>query len=80
MGTWQMPLKMPPARVNLTSRSAAGAANLTKRIQDNPDFLKACNGPRPEILGKVGRRSQGLICPAGGALVSPPHPTRTRAR
>ncbi|XP_049633573.1 protein Flattop [Suncus etruscus] len=53
MGTWQMPLKMPPARVNLTSRSAAGAANLTKRIQDNPDFLKACNGPRPEILGKL---------------------------
>lgn len=53
MGTWEMPLKIPPARVTLTSRTAAGAASLTKWIQKNPDLLKASNGLRPEILGKV---------------------------
>ncbi|XP_068393715.1 protein Flattop [Eschrichtius robustus] len=52
MGTWQMPLKVPPARVTLTSRTAAGAASLTKWIQKNPDLLKASNGLHPEILGK----------------------------
>ncbi|KAI5164701.1 protein Flattop isoform X2 [Manis pentadactyla] len=52
MGTWQMPLKIPPARVTLTSRKAAGAASLTKWIQKNPDLLKASNGLCPEILGK----------------------------
>ncbi|XP_006162104.1 protein Flattop [Tupaia chinensis] len=52
MGTWQMPLRIPPARVTLTSRTAAGAASLTKWIQKNPDLLKASNGLRPEILGK----------------------------
>lgn len=53
MGTWQMPLKVPPAQVTLTSRTAAGAASLTKWIQKNPDLLKASNGLRPEISGKV---------------------------
>lgn len=53
MGTWQMPLKIPPARVTLTSRTTAGAASLTKWIQKNPDLLKASNGLRPEISGKV---------------------------
>ncbi|KAM5294795.1 protein Flattop isoform 2-T2 [Glossophaga mutica] len=54
MGTWQMPLKIPPARVSLTSRSAAAAASLTTWIQKDPDFLKASNGLCPEILGKPG--------------------------
>lgn len=53
MGTWQMPLKVPPARATLTSRTAAGAASLTRWIQKNPDLLKASNGLRPEIFGKV---------------------------
>ncbi|KAM6219141.1 protein Flattop [Rhynchocyon petersi] len=52
MGTWQMPLKIPPARVTLTSRTIAGANSLTKWIQKNPDLLKASNGLCPEILGK----------------------------
>ncbi|CAO2638313.1 Protein Flattop [Lemmus lemmus] len=52
MGTWQMPLKVPPARVNLTSRTTAAATSLTKWIQKNPDLLNACNGLRPEISGK----------------------------
>ncbi|XP_023555596.1 protein Flattop isoform X2 [Octodon degus] len=50
IGTWQMPLKIPPARVTLTARTTAGAASLTKWIHKNPDLLKACNGLRPEIL------------------------------
>ncbi|XP_062048605.1 protein Flattop [Lepus europaeus] len=52
LGTWQMPLKIPPARVTLTSRTAAAAASLTTWIQKNPDLLKASNGLRPEIFGK----------------------------
>ncbi|XP_027946754.1 protein Flattop [Eumetopias jubatus] len=65
MGTWQMPLKIPPARVTLTSRTIAGAASLTKWIQKNPDLLKASNGLRPEILGKPhdpdGQRKLGKL-------------------
>ncbi|MEJ1270337.1 cilia and flagella associated protein 126 [Cricetulus griseus] len=52
MGTWQMPLKIPPARVTLTSRTTAAATSLTNWIQKNPDLLAASNGLRPEILGK----------------------------
>ncbi|XP_010614890.1 protein Flattop isoform X2 [Fukomys damarensis] len=52
MGTWQMPLKIPPARVSLTARTTAGAASITKWIQKNPDLLKASNGLCPEIFGK----------------------------
>ncbi|XP_040859275.1 protein Flattop [Ochotona curzoniae] len=52
LGTWQMPLKVPPARVTLTSRTTAAADSLTTWIQKNPDLLKASNGLRPEILGK----------------------------
>lgn len=67
MGTWQMPLKIPPPRVTLTSRTAAGAASLTKWIQKNPDLLKASNGFRPEILGKVplipASQFQPVLCP-----------------
>lgn len=60
MGTWQMPLRVPPARVALTSRSVAGAASLTEWIQKNPDLLKASNGLRPEIFGKVSIYSSHL--------------------
>ncbi|XP_051004218.1 protein Flattop [Acomys russatus] len=52
MGTWQMPLKIPPARVTLTSRTTAAATSLTNWIHKNPDLLNACNGLCPEILGK----------------------------
>ncbi|XP_070938313.1 protein Flattop isoform X2 [Macaca nemestrina] len=62
MGTWQMPLKIPPARVTLTSRTTAGAASLTKWIQKNSDLLKASNGLRPEILGKIFSQGQEYSC------------------
>ncbi|EDL39134.1 protein Flattop isoform 2 [Mus musculus] len=52
MGTWQMPLKIPPAKVTLTARTTTAADNLTKWIHKNPDLLNACNGLRPEISGK----------------------------
>ncbi|XP_068926621.1 protein Flattop [Petaurus breviceps papuanus] len=51
MGTWQMPLQIPPARINLTSRSTAAANRLINWVQKNPDLLNASNGLRPEIRG-----------------------------
>ncbi|XP_067169674.1 protein Flattop [Apteryx mantelli] len=52
LGTWDMPLKIPPARLNLTSRSAAAAAQLTDWIHESTTLTSACNGLRPEITGK----------------------------
>ncbi|XP_035871718.1 protein Flattop isoform X4 [Phyllostomus discolor] len=85
MGTWQMPLRIPPARVSLTSRSAAGAAALTAWIQKDPDFLKASNGLRPEILGKPGdpdsrkqppnsEKQASNPAPSPGSPAPPPSP------
>ncbi|XP_054977178.1 LOW QUALITY PROTEIN: protein Flattop [Sorex araneus] len=71
MGTWQMPLKVPPARVNLTARTAAGAANLTKWIQESPNFLQACNGLCPEVVGKVGGRAVPRLAEAPKAQGHP---------
>ncbi|XP_027710600.1 protein Flattop [Vombatus ursinus] len=51
MGTWQMPLQIPPARITLTSRSTAAANRLINWVQKNPDLLNASNGLRPEIRG-----------------------------
>lgn len=72
MGTWQMPLRVPPARVTLTSRTAAGAASLTKWIQENPGLLQASNGLRPEITGKVSTP------PTQPDILLPPFPLRLR--
>nr|XP_021502737.1 protein Flattop [Meriones unguiculatus]XP_021502738.1 protein Flattop [Meriones unguiculatus]XP_021502739.1 protein Flattop [Meriones unguiculatus]XP_021502740.1 protein Flattop [Meriones unguiculatus]XP_021502741.1 protein Flattop [Meriones unguiculatus]XP_021502742.1 protein Flattop [Meriones unguiculatus]XP_021502743.1 protein Flattop [Meriones unguiculatus]XP_021502744.1 protein Flattop [Meriones unguiculatus]XP_021502745.1 protein Flattop [Meriones unguiculatus]XP_021502746.1 prote len=52
MSTWEMPLKIPPSRVNLTARTTAAATALTNWIHKDPDLLNACNGLYPEILGK----------------------------
>ncbi|XP_074044267.1 protein Flattop [Macrotis lagotis] len=51
MDTWKMPLQIPPARVDLTGRTAAAANRLVNWVQKNPDLLNACNGLRPEIRG-----------------------------
>ncbi|XP_072500120.1 protein Flattop [Notamacropus eugenii] len=51
MGTWQMPLQIPPARINLTARSAASANRLMNWVYKNPDLLNASNGLRPVIRG-----------------------------
>ncbi|XP_039368541.1 protein Flattop isoform X2 [Mauremys reevesii] len=52
MGTWEMPLKIPPAKLNLTSRSAAAASRLTDWIHKSTALTSACNGLRPQITGK----------------------------
>ncbi|XP_067425576.1 protein Flattop isoform X2 [Emydura macquarii macquarii] len=52
MGTWDMPLKIPPVKLNLTSRSAAAASRLTDWIHKSTALTSACNGLRPQITGK----------------------------
>lgn len=51
LGTWDMPLKIPPAKVHLTSRSVAAAARITEWIQKSTALTTACNGLCPEITG-----------------------------
>ncbi|KAL8184443.1 UNVERIFIED_CONTAM: hypothetical protein K2H54_017070 [Gekko kuhli] len=53
IGTWDMPLKIPPARVSLTSRSVDAAAQLTAWINKSKALNNACNGLVPEITGKT---------------------------
>uniref|UniRef100_A0A8C8SNU5 Protein Flattop n=1 Tax=Pelusios castaneus TaxID=367368 RepID=A0A8C8SNU5_9SAUR len=59
MGTWEMPLKIPPVKLNLTSRSAAAASRLTDWIHKSTALTGACNGLRPQITGKVGSPVHG---------------------
>ncbi|XP_068778221.1 protein Flattop isoform X1 [Struthio camelus] len=69
LGTWDMPLKIPPARLNLTSRSAAAAAQLTDWIHKSTTLTSACNGLRPEITGKPQADRALPVCRG----FSPPH-------
>ncbi|XP_070622568.1 protein Flattop isoform X2 [Erythrolamprus reginae] len=52
MTTWDMPLKIPPAKVSLTSRSMDAAARLTEWMNKSAALSQACNGLCPEIVGK----------------------------
>ncbi|KAF7238584.1 Protein Flattop [Varanus komodoensis] len=52
LGTWDMPLKIPPAKVNLTSRSVDAAAHLIEWIGKSTALDTACNGFRPQVIGK----------------------------
>ncbi|XP_032090180.1 protein Flattop [Thamnophis elegans] len=52
MTTWDMPLKIPPAKVSLTSRSIDAAARLTEWMNKSAALSQACNGLCPEIVGK----------------------------
>ncbi|KAM6365118.1 protein Flattop [Pluvialis apricaria] len=52
VGTWEMPPRIPPARLDLTSHSAAAAARLTGWIRQPTALTRACNGLRTEITGK----------------------------
>ncbi|XP_006038285.1 protein Flattop isoform X1 [Alligator sinensis] len=52
MGTWDMPLKIPPVKLNLTSRSVAAASRLTDWVYKSKALTSACNGLLPEITGK----------------------------
>ncbi|XP_042294790.1 protein Flattop isoform X2 [Sceloporus undulatus] len=59
MGTWDMPLKIPPAKVNLTCRSVEAAARLTEWVNKSTALRTACNGFSPEIIGQP-----NVACPA----------------
>ncbi|XP_009463241.1 PREDICTED: UPF0740 protein C1orf192 homolog [Nipponia nippon] len=52
VGTWEMPPRIPPARLDLTSRSATAAARLIDWIHQPTALTRACNGLRTEITGK----------------------------
>lgn len=54
-----MPPRIPPARLDLTSRSATAAARLTGWTRQPTALTHACNGLRTEITGKVGVPLQG---------------------
>ncbi|KAK2518237.1 hypothetical protein Q9233_012748 [Columba guinea] len=53
VGTWEMPPRIPPARLSLTSRSAAAAARLTAWTRQPTALRRACNGVRTEITGEI---------------------------
>ncbi|XP_074785144.1 protein Flattop [Athene noctua] len=52
VATWEMPPRIPPARLDLTSRSAAAAARLLGWIRQPTTLTRAHNGLRTEITGK----------------------------
>ncbi|XP_061872036.1 protein Flattop [Colius striatus] len=52
VGTWDMPPRIPPARLDLSSRSAAAAARLVAWIHQPSALTHACNGLRTEVTGK----------------------------
>ncbi|XP_029140981.1 protein Flattop [Protobothrops mucrosquamatus] len=72
MTTWDMPLKIPPAKVSLTSRSIDAAARLTEWMNKSAALSKACNGLCPEIVGKPG--SMDLRLRDAGGLDAPEAP------
>ncbi|KAJ7307620.1 hypothetical protein JRQ81_009673 [Phrynocephalus forsythii] len=69
MGTWDMPLRIPPAQVNLTSRSVDAATRLTEWVSKSAALTAACNGFSPEIVGKpskpIARIPQDSSAPRG---------------
>ncbi|XP_053907015.1 protein Flattop [Cuculus canorus] len=52
VGTWEMPARIPPVRLDLTSRSATAAARLTEWVRQPTALTRARNGLRTEITGK----------------------------
>ncbi|NP_001089797.1 protein Flattop [Xenopus laevis] len=53
LGTWDLPTKIPPSKLSLTSRSAEASKRLTNWIQNSEELLHACNGLQPQISGKA---------------------------
>ncbi|XP_057273008.1 protein Flattop [Pezoporus wallicus] len=51
VGTWEMPLRIPPARLDLTARSAAAAERLLQRLHQRTALSSARNGLRTRITG-----------------------------
>ncbi|KAM6039470.1 protein Flattop [Chlamydotis macqueenii] len=81
VGTWEMPTRIPPARLDLSSRSAAAAARLTDRARQPTALTRACNGLRTRITGKPQLDAQAAEEPsrksgrASGDGIRPPKPS-----
>ncbi|KAE8588700.1 hypothetical protein XENTR_v10022700 [Xenopus tropicalis] len=60
IGTWDLPTKIPPSKVSLTSRSAVASRRLTNWIQNSEALLSACNGLHPHISGKASGQTHSL--------------------
>ncbi|XP_009320293.1 PREDICTED: UPF0740 protein C1orf192 homolog [Pygoscelis adeliae] len=57
VGAWERPPRIPPARLDLTARSDAAAAQLIDWIHQPTALTHACNGLRTEITGRVSIKS-----------------------
>ncbi|XP_053548986.1 protein Flattop-like [Bombina bombina] len=60
IGTWDIPLKIPPSKLNLTSRSANASKRLVNWIQSATPLISACNGLQPQITGKVSQSADNM--------------------
>uniref|UniRef100_A0A8B9FA60 Protein Flattop n=1 Tax=Amazona collaria TaxID=241587 RepID=A0A8B9FA60_9PSIT len=72
LGTWEMPSRIPPARVDLTARSAAGTERLLQRIHQCPALSSARNGLRTRITGTVRAPHPPTWVRSGGSRLFPP--------
>ncbi|XP_075301449.1 protein Flattop isoform X1 [Opisthocomus hoazin] len=52
VGTWEMPSRIPPARLDLTSRAVTAATRVTGWVRQPTALTHACNGLQTEITGK----------------------------
>ncbi|XP_031949201.1 protein Flattop [Corvus moneduloides] len=74
LGTWEMPPRIPPARLDLSSRSPRAAARV---IQGQPRaLLRACNGLRTRVTGKFQKSwdTEPSGKGQGGLSGASPHP------
>ncbi|XP_075049752.1 protein Flattop [Mixophyes fleayi] len=58
IGTWDMPTKIPPAKLSLTSRSADASKRLIDWVERSEPLTSACNGLRLDITGKFPNEKQ----------------------
>ncbi|XP_040195540.1 protein Flattop-like [Rana temporaria] len=80
MGTWDMPLKIPPSKLSLTSRSADASKRLTQWVENSDPLISASNGLRLTITGKAQKVGSWKPSPTpnqkGGRAAGSPEKTR----
>ncbi|XP_024999423.1 protein Flattop [Gallus gallus] len=64
VGTWEMPARIPPPKLNLTARSAAAAAQLCGWIRTPTALSTACNGGGTVICGQPQESCRALSATA----------------
>uniref|UniRef100_A0A8V5GQR8 Protein Flattop n=1 Tax=Melopsittacus undulatus TaxID=13146 RepID=A0A8V5GQR8_MELUD len=74
VGTWEMPSRIPPARLDLTARSAAAADRLLQHLHQCSVLSSARNGLRTRITGTV--RAPHPPPDTGSSPPSAPFPSR----